>query len=189
MQNPFAVGHPGRIQKARVMAILTRPDRLPVSQPLELMPGDVAHGVAGDAFKTLLGSCVCVALTDPRRTVASLAHIVHVGVPNADNHDNTAFGAVAMEAMFAGLRAKGINPHWCEAWVFGGGNMFPQLFREQHVGATNAQWVMAYLEHHDIRVLKADVGGTGYRKFNWTVGPQEPAVETVFAGQGVSDGR
>ena len=171
------------------MVTLMRSPLALASQPLELMPGDVGHGVAGDTFKTLLGSCVCVVLTDPRRTVGTLSHIVHVGKPNAANHHNTAFGLVAMHAMLTGLRAKGINPSLCEAYVYGGGNMFPQLIREQHVGAANVEWVMAYLKHHEIRVLRSDVGGTGYRKLLWTVGPQEPAVETVFAGQGVKNGR
>ena len=187
MQNALANRHSRRLSEAAVMVTLVRSTQALIaqgalSQPLELMPGDVGHGVAGDAFKTLLGSCVCVVLTDPRRSVASLSHIVHVGSPNVENRHNTAFGVAAMHAMFTGLRAKGINPSLCEAYVYGGGNMFPQLFRAQHVGAANADWVMAYLKHHEIRVLKSDVGGTVYRKLLWTVGPQEPAVETVSAG-------
>ena len=39
----------------------------------DLMPGDVALGTAGDQLKTLLGSCVSVILTDPRRTVGAMA--------------------------------------------------------------------------------------------------------------------
>ena len=48
-----------------------------VGQPdagvMELLPGDTALGYAGDRMKTLLGSCVAVILTDPRRTVAPCA--------------------------------------------------------------------------------------------------------------------
>jgi hypothetical protein len=40
---------------------------------------------------------------------------------------------------------------------------------------------MGYLEHHKIEVLKEDLGGHGYRKLVWTVGPNEPTVETVFS--------
>jgi chemotaxis protein CheD len=156
---------------------------------VELMPGDVALGDAGDMLKTLLGSCVSVILTDPRRTVAAMCHIVHVGAPNAANKDNTAYGQVAMHAMFAHLRAKGVNPNLCEAYVFGGGNMFPQFFSARNVGTSNAEWVTGYLNEQGIAVLDQSLGGTGYRKVSWTVGPVKPLVETVFPEQGVANDR
>ena len=90
---------------------------------VELMPGDVALAQSGDHIKTLLGSCVSVILTDPRRTVGVMCHIVHVGKPNSSNAKNTAFGDVAMKEMFARLRSVGIHPAKCDAYVFGGGNM------------------------------------------------------------------
>lgn len=156
---------------------------------VELMPGDVTLGEAGAQFKTLLGSCVSVMLTDPRRTLGSMCHIVHVGTPSAANRHNTAYGVVAMHAMFTQLRARGINPRMCEAYVAGGGNMFPQLFREKHVGSSNVDWVLHYLQTHDVAVVGQSLGGTGYRKVSWTVGPQAPVVETVFPEQGSQNGR
>lgn len=152
------------------------------------MPGDVALGLAGDAFKTLLGSCICVVLTDPRRTVGALCHIVHVGEPNSANQNNTAYGMVAMERMFGLLRGKGVNPVMCEAYVYGGGNMFAQFFNTRHVGANNAAWVLDFLHAHGIVVVEQETGGTGYRKLTWAVGLEDPVVETVFAEQGTSYG-
>lgn len=172
-----------------VTALARSPLAKPANTPLELMPGDVAVGQAGEQFKTLLGSCVAVLLTDPRRTVGSMCHIVHVGVPNAENRHNTAYGVAAMHAMFTRLRALGINPRMCQAYVFGGGNMFPHLFREKHVGASNVDWVLHYLEAHGVAVLDHSLGGNGYRKVSWTVGPQDPVVETVFQEQGLANGR
>ena len=156
--------------------------------PLELMPGGVALGLAGDAFKTLLGSCICVVLTDPRRTIGALCHIVHVGEPNAANQNNAAYGVVAMERMFELLRGKGVNPVMCEAYVYGGGNMFLQFSAPRHLGGTNSEWVLDFLYAHGIVVVEQELGGTGYRKLTWTVGPQDPLVETVFAEQGASYG-
>jgi len=145
----------------------------------ELMPGDVALGYAGDTLKTLLGSCVSVILTDPRRTVGVMCHIVHVGRPNSANAHNTAYGSVAMAEMTRRLLASGFAPRSCQAYVVGGGNMFPQLVTHHHVGSNNVDWVMGYLQHHKIEVLKQDLGGTGYRKLSWIVGPEAPRVETV----------
>lgn len=155
----------------------------------ELMPGDVVLGRAGDQLKTLLGSCVSVVLTDSRRTMAAMCHIVHVGQPNAANVGNTAYGQAAMDAMFDRLRRIGATPRLCEAYVFGGGNMFPQLFNQRHVGASNVEWVLGFLHAHNIPVVDHCLGGRGYRKVSWIVGPTEPLVETVFAEQGISHER
>ena len=147
----------------------------------ELLPGDVALGRSGDTLKTLLGSCVSVILTDPRRTVGVMCHIVHVGHPNSANQSNTAFGSVAMAEMTRRLFAIGFAPRSCQAYVVGGGNMFPQLVTHHHVGLSNIDWVMGYLAHHKIQVLKEDLGGDGYRKVIWTVGSDAPTVETVYS--------
>jgi chemotaxis protein CheD len=151
---------------------------------VELMPGDVALGQQGDQLKTLLGSCVSVILTDRRRTVGVMCHIVHVGKPNVANAKNAAFGDVAMREMFARLRSVGVNPGQCDAYVFGGGNMFPKLFDVRHVGDANVDWVLDCLHDHGIHLVDHCLGGNGYRKVSWTVGTGDPLVETVFAEQG-----
>ena len=154
---------------------------LPYSPLTELMPGDIAVGLVGDQIKTLLGSCVGILLTDPRRTVGAMCHIVHVGKPNTANTRNTAYGSVAMQELFARLQHLGISPTLCQAYVYGGGNMFPQLFSRHHVGVTNAEWSLAFLAQHHIEVLDSDLGGHGYRKVAWTVGSDAPVVELVMA--------
>lgn len=148
-----------------------------MTKALELMPGDVALGRKGDRLKTLLGSCISVILTDPRRTVGAMCHIVHVGRPKAANLHNTAYGVVAMDEMFHRLQSVGVVPQQCVAFVHGGGNMFPNIWSKQHVGATNAHWVLQFLEDHQITVVEKDVGGNVYRKVSWEVGLDHPTVE------------
>lgn len=155
-----------------------------VSRVYELMPGDVALGLAGDHLKTLLGSCVAVILTDPRHTVAAMCHIVHVSRPNAANRHNTAFGEVAMREMYLRLNRVGVIPRLCHAHVYGGGNMFPALVRSRHVGASNADWVLDFLSHEGIRVVDESVGGAGYRRVSWTVGEGDPVMEMVMVHEG-----
>lgn len=156
---------------------------LVINGPVELMPGDVAVADADEYLKTLLGSCVSVILTDPRRTVAAMSHIVHVGRPNAANANDTSYGSVAMRDMYAHLRAKGVNPVMCHAYVYGGGNMFPQFFSAKHVGASNIDWVLNFLREQEIFVADQSLGGTGYRKVSWTVGVVGPLVETIYAAE------
>ena len=151
---------------------------------LVLHPGDVVCAERGERIETLLGSCIAVVLTDPRRTLAAVCHLVHAGEPltrPVDSARGAAHGAVAFDTMDALLAARGIQARLCEAYVYGGGNMFPQLVRNAHVGLTNARWTLALLEQRGIRVLAQDVGGEGYRRFAWTVGPGAPEVVHVRA--------
>ncbi len=142
-----------------------------------LHPGDVACGERGDRLETLLGSCVAIVLTDPRRTVGAMCHVVHAGAARdaADMH----FGQAALAEMYRQLVARGITPRLCEAFVYGGGNMFPAHAGSGHVGERNARWALEALQSQGVRVRVHDLGGTAYRKLVWTVGPGEPEVQAV----------
>lgn len=143
-----------------------------------LHPGDVAVGTQGDRLETLLGSCVAVLLTDPARTVGAMCHIVHSGTPRS-GATGTAHAGPAFDAMFALLRARGVEPTRCEAYLVGGGNMFPGLLRDVHIGDANTQWALARLEQLNIPIVAHDIGGTTYRRVAWTIGEQQPQVEAV----------
>ena len=152
----------------------------PRAAPLTtLNPGDVAFGVRGDRMETLLGSCVAIVLTDPRRSIGVMCHIVHSRQQPAGTRPDPAYAEAAVEAMYALLRARGITPQMCEAYVYGGGNMFPALFTRSHVGADNSRWVLDRLAHERIRVLQVDVGGNVYRRLAWTVGPELPVAVSI----------
>ncbi len=141
-----------------------------------LHPGDLACGTRGDRFVTLLGSCVAVVLTDPRRTVGAMCHIVH-STPNDSADRDSTWGDVALDLMYGQLRERGIEPRLCDAFVYGGGNMFPGLVPGgRHVGSANARWVLDALAMDGIPVLHQDLGGPSYRRLSWTVGPELPQV-------------
>jgi len=144
-----------------------------------LHPGDVVCAERGARLQTLLGSCVTIILTDPRRTVAAMCHIVHSRPALNTSAESGVFADVALDAMYALLRERGINPTMCDAYVFGGGNMFPNLMTFPHVGATNARWVDDALAADGIRIVHRDVGGSSYRRLSWTVGPSAPVVTAV----------
>lgn len=144
-----------------------------------LHPGDVVYAGCGERLQTLLGSCVAIILTDPRRTVATMCHVVHAGQPNQRSAQDSAYGEVALAAMARLLRSHGITPGLCEAYVMGGGNMFPQQFNPAHVGLQNARWALAALARDGQRVVLADLGGAAYRRVGWTVGPGAPEVTAV----------
>ena len=140
-----------------------------------LHPGDVALAIAGERMETLLGSCVSIVLTDPRRTVGAMCHIVH---SMERQGEGTAFARPALTAMMTLLRRRAIDARQCDAFVYGGGNMFPKLVQTRHVGQSNVDWAFDALGELGIRILGHDVGGTCYRKVAWTVGRGAPTVES-----------
>ena len=66
---------------------------------ITLHPGDVALGQHGDALETLLGSCVAIVITDPRRTVGAMCHIVHSRPAPRNALATGAYGRVALDTM------------------------------------------------------------------------------------------
>jgi chemotaxis protein CheD len=131
----------------------------------------------------LLGSCVSIVLTDPRRTVGGMCHVVHARPPLQGGTKSTAHGAGALLRLFAMLRAKGIEPRLCQAWIYGGGNMFPgrvgPAAAQGNVGAANAGWAVQAMADAGIQVLGSELGGNAYRKLRWTVGPTDPELQAV----------
>ncbi len=150
-----------------------------MSRCVTLHPGDVACGERGDRLETLLGSCVAIVLTDPRRTVGAMCHVVHGRGEGGSDPRDSHWGSAALDAMFDLLVARGITPRLCEAYVYGGGNMFPTLAAGTHVGERNGRWALEALRSAGVRVLLHDLGGVAYRKLGWTVGPDEPEVRAV----------
>lgn len=174
----------GRIPQGCGLRALTQAGRARKAAGVHtLHPGDVACVDRGERLGTLLGSCVSIVLTDPRRTVGAMCHVVHAGPPPRGTSDSTAHGEAALALMFSLLRARGIEPRLCHAWLYGGGNMFPGLVGPQsthgNVGATNAAWAEAALAQHGIRVLGGDLGGNVYRRLRWTVGPDAPELAVM----------
>lgn len=141
-----------------------------------LLPGDVVCADRGDRLETLVGSCVAIVLTDPRRTLGVMCHIVHSRPGSHVARGSCAHAETALEAMYDRLQARGIAPQLCEAYVYGGGNMFPALFTESHVGSDNAHWALDALERDGVRVLFHDLGRSAYRRLGWTVGYEPPQV-------------
>jgi chemotaxis protein CheD len=144
-----------------------------------LHPGDVVRAGSGDRLETLLGSCVAILLTDPRRTIGVMCHIVHARPAPPAAQDNCAFADVALDTMYGLLRGRGITPALCEAYVYGGGDMFPEAIQPSRVGQANARWALDALAADRVRVLFQDTGGRSYRRLSWTIGTEAPQVIAV----------
>jgi chemotaxis protein CheD len=144
-----------------------------------LHPGDVMCAERGDRLDTLLGSCVAVVLTDPARTVGAMCHIVHSQPARSAGARPTASADAAIDALYRLLLVRALSPRLALAFVYGGGNMFPTLLNQRHVGEENGRYVLHRLASDGVRILLQDLGGTAYRRLSWTVGPEPPVVEAV----------
>jgi chemotaxis protein CheD len=144
-----------------------------------LHPGGVACVVRGQRLETLLGSCVAILLTDPRRTLGAMCHVVHASCPAGGHGGNTVYGEAALDAMARLLCQRGLTLRLCQAVVLGGGNMFPTLHGQGHVGERNVAWALQALAGEGVAVVDQDVGGTAYRRVRWTVGDAAAEVARV----------
>lgn len=144
-----------------------------------LHPGDVVLAERGDCLETLLGSCISAILTNPRRTVAGMCHVVYAGAEACCSGKGTSCSENALDAVYSGLLSRSVQPSTCEAFVYGGGNMFPWLSNSAHPGQRNARAVLERLTRGGIRVVQHDIGGSTYRRVRWLVGAGLPEITSV----------
>jgi chemotaxis protein CheD len=144
-----------------------------------LHPGDIACGCQGDLLETLLGSCVAVVLTDRARTFGAMCHIVHGRQSLLRDVHPTAAADPALDALYGLVARRGLTPRLCQAFVYGGGNMFPHIIASPNVGEENVRYVLSRLAADGVHVAVQDVCGTVYRRVRWQVGQGLPDVTAV----------
>lgn len=137
-----------------------------------LMPGEHFVGDARHRIRTLLGSCVSITLWHPRRRVGAMSHfLLTVGENETTAHLSGRYCEGALELMLMELRKLGINPEECQAKVFGGGMMFPDIERndERNIGRRNGETAERLLRMHNIPVVSESLFGVGHRHIIFNV--------------------
>jgi len=107
---------------------------------------------------TVLGSCVAACIRDPSAGVGGMNHFL---LPESTGEFGPAnrsarYGSYAMEVLINQLIQQGARKQNMEAKVFGGGNMLPDL-RISAIGASNARFIVDYLNKEGIRVAAQDL--------------------------------
>jgi chemotaxis protein CheD len=124
---------------------------------------DAAVGRGDVLLSTLgLGSCIAIALYDPRARVAGLAHILLPNEALARDRENRAkFAATAVPLLLERMRALGARDTYVVAKLAGGASMFTSLLTQggPAIGERNLIATRIALANHGIRVLGEDVGG------------------------------
>lgn len=130
-----------------------------------LLPGDYFVGGQQHRVRTLLGSCVSITLWHRQARIGAMSHYL-LSRPNGRNGQelNARYGEDAMALMLAGLHALGIQARDCEAKIFGGARMFPNLKNAVQIGQINGRNAHQLLARAGIAVVSESLYGDGPRQ-------------------------
>lgn len=124
--------------------------------------GALAVAEAPDKLKTVLGSCVGIALYDRQRRVAGLAHAI---LPEgaSESAELGKFADQAVDNLIVQLASMGASKTRLRAKLIGGAAMFGAK-NNNGLGDRNVEVARERLAQHGIPVLAEAVGGTKGRK-------------------------
>jgi chemotaxis protein CheD len=147
---------PSAVEAVKVQAKSIGSGQIPVGM------GQIAVARQPARLIAVLGSCVGVAIYDPRSQRGGLAHVVlpdsrgHVGNPGK-------FANTAVPYLFDLFASHGAQPSELLVWVVGGSCMFDANGPMQ-IGEANIKAVLSALEAAGARPNGKDVGGTNGRR-------------------------
>jgi len=120
----------------------------------------------GEPIKSYgLGSCVGVAIYDPRKKIGALAHILLPAGKNSKKAAGSAkYASSAVALMVEELLKAGCDPRRLRAKMAGGANMFPRQFNVggrpgADIGRRNIRAAAKALAQKNIPLAAAEVGG------------------------------
>ncbi|MEW5770074.1 MAG: chemotaxis protein CheD [Pseudomonadota bacterium] len=145
-----------------------------------LQPGDFHFGDEHTRIRTLLGSCVSIALWHPTRRIGGMCHYM---LPSrergrADKLDGR-YADEAMELFFQAIDKAGTRPADYQVKVFGGGKMFPIIMKDascgpaacntriatcRNIACKNVVTARTLLQGHGMRIAAEHLGGDSHRQ-------------------------
>lgn len=144
------------------MTIPAPPDVLEVF----LQPGEFYFGEERTRIRTVLGSCVAVALWHPQLRIGGMCHYMLPVRPHARGREplDGRYADEAMQLFVGELRRSRTHPAQYRAKVFGAGAMFAGVAgRHPDISARNMEAARELLALHGFRVHAQDIGGRGHR--------------------------
>ncbi len=149
--------------------------------------GELAVSSSPDILKTILGSCIGIAIYSPRDSVGGLLHIMLPRLCNGDMN-RTKYADTGISDLITTLEDKyGVNRYNMIAKIAGGANMF--AFKKTaapvfDIGSNNITAVKFFLSELNIPIVGEDVGSNYGRRIEFhlesgkmvIVGPDRTAV-------------
>lgn len=132
-----------------------------------LLPSDYVTARGAAHFRTLLGSCVAVCLSNRHRGVYAMNHYMLPKNPGQD--EDGRYGDTSIKRIASTLLSLDSNPKNTVARIYGGGAVVGQLGRTGGIGDKNIDMAQSALSSLGISIVHAEVGGTRGRKLDfWT---------------------
>lgn len=153
----------------------------PAETPILVAMGAIAVSRESGTLRTLLGSCIGVAIYDRWQKAAALAHVV---LPMSSG-EVTQLGKFAdtaipeaiqqLERLCGGVRLR------LTAKIAGGANMFATTSSGSTIGQQNVEAVESRLAAHGIVIVGRHLGGTQGRRMAIEVATGKVTIEIVGA--------
>ena len=155
-------------------------DQNPVVHKLGI--ADIKVVARPDTIRTVLGSCVGIAMYD---RVAGIGGMAHVILPSAEGGKGARgkFADTAIDQLIDDLLREGSHRARLAAKIAGGASMFGTSV-DDSLGDRNAEAVRQRLAHHSIRLAAEHLGGTRGRRM--LLSPSDGRVEVQIIGEEVS---
>jgi len=129
-------------------------------------------------LRTLLGSCIGLALHDPANHVGGLAHIVLPASNDTEVELPGKYADTALPELIRLIELSGGKPRQLTAKLAGGANMFA-MTRLNPIGEQNLAVVEALLKEAGIPILGRHCGGKQGRRLAYDVATGIVIVESV----------
>lgn len=141
--------------------------------------GGLEAGQAGVTFRTLLGSCIGLAMYDRSARVGGLAHIV---LPDSVGHEGPPgkFVETAVPELIRQIENLGGKRRNLRAKLSGGANMFSSD-APKTIGDRNLEAIQQALAERGVPVMATHCGGTQGRRM--TFDPATGAVRIEIVGR------
>ena len=142
--------------------------------------GEMRVDADGNALRTLLGSCIGVALHDRQQAIGGLAHVV---LPDSRGKQDTPgkFADTAIPLLVSEIEKLGDRPLKLTAVLAGGASMFARKTATAGIGRLNVQACELALEELGISIAVRHCGGEKGRRM--TFHPANGKVVIEIAGQ------
>ncbi len=160
-----------------------------------LQPGDCYFGGAHTRVRTLLGSCVAIAMWHPQKRIGGLSHCL---LPQRDTRVCVAPDGRFVDESLLWLIREAVradtNPADYRIKVFGGGDMFASLRGQgrARIGRMNSTMAVGVICGLGLTIAARDVGGCGHRSLIFSIATGHVWVRKgssqtpVQGGQGVA---
>lgn len=130
-----------------------------------------------ERLRTVLGSCVGIAIYDRAVRLGGMAHVI-LPASNEGSGDPGKFADTAVDTLVQQLIAEGAEKLRLTAKIAGGASMFGEDHPEA-LGNRNVQAVLARLGKHTIRLAGSAVGGRKGRRMLLDPTTGEVQVEII----------